>query len=88
MVLLLTSLGLTRVVDEIKLTVNLEKCGTVGAIKTEGTHQQGGTDWPHWTVERKEGGRNQTQILENELVNSAPNLAHCKDISPGRVAGR
>lgn len=60
MVLLLTSLGLTRVVDEIKLTVNLEKCGTVGAIKTEGTHQQGGNDWPHWTVKRKEGGRNQT----------------------------
>lgn len=53
----------------LSLTVNLEKDGTVGAVKTERTHRQRGNDGPHWTV-RRMGVAGIRQIPESEHVNS------------------
>lgn len=70
---------------KLSLTVNLEKDGTVGAVKTERTHQQRGNDWPHWTVKRDGSGRNQTD--RSQRVNRLTllySVMHCKDVSQGR----
>lgn len=65
----------------LSLTVNLEKDGTVGAVKTERTHRQRGNNGPHWTMRRMGVAGIRQRVNRLILLYS---VMHRKNVSQGR----